>query len=84
MGTSLRKYKAQKKGSKLQDGFSVGGRGRLSDAVIDTFQNHYGNAIRKNSQDINECSKLFGLSSTTAFLAKMRLCFNSIGFVHRA
>ena len=57
MGTSLRKYKSQKKGSKLQDGFSVGGRGRLSDAVIDTFQNHYGSAIRKNSQDINEMQK---------------------------
>ena len=57
MGTSLRKYKSQKRGSKLQDGFSVGGRGRLSDAVIDTFQNHYGNAIRKNSQDINEMQK---------------------------
>ena len=58
MSTQLRKYKSQKKGSKHQDGFSVGGRRRLTDAVVDTFQNHYGNAIRRNAQDINEMQNL--------------------------
>ena len=53
MGTNLRKYKTQKKGSKLADGSSVGGRGRLTDAVIDGFLNYYGNAIRQHSQDMN-------------------------------
>ena len=45
MGTNLRKYKTQKRGSKHADGSSVGGRGRLTDAVIDGFQSYYGNAI---------------------------------------
>ena len=35
---------------KFSDGGTVGGRGRLTDAVIDSFQNYCGAAIRnKNS-----------------------------------
>ena len=33
---------------KLKDGGSVGGRGRLTDAIIDKMQTCYGYAIRNN------------------------------------
>ena len=48
MGSNLRSYKNKSKGRKLSDGGTIGGRGRLTDAVIDTFQNYYGSAIRTN------------------------------------
>ena len=51
MGTSLRKYKRDVKG-KLSDGGTVGGRGRLADAVVDNFQNYYGAAIRNNKKSL--------------------------------
>ena len=37
---------------KLADGGSVGGRGRLTDSVIDSFQNYYGYAIRNNNKNV--------------------------------
>lgn len=37
------------KGRKLADGKGVGGKGRLTDKLIDRIQNYYGNAIRENS-----------------------------------
>ena len=49
MGTALRKYKKDMKGRKLSDGKGVGGKGRLTDKLIDRIQNYYGNAIRENS-----------------------------------
>ena len=44
--TALRKYKADKKGKKLSDVKGVGGRGRLTDKIMDKMQNYYGKAIR--------------------------------------
>ena len=52
LGTALRKYKADKKGKKLSDGKGVGGRGRLTDKIIDKMQNYYGKAIRGNKGDL--------------------------------
>lgn len=49
MGTALRKYKKDMKGRKLADGKGVGGKGRLTDKLIDRIQNYYGNSIRENS-----------------------------------
>ena len=46
LGTALRNYKKNAKSQKLSDGKTVGGRGRLTDKVIDQMQNHYGKAIR--------------------------------------
>ena len=47
-GTALRALKKKTKG-KLQDGKSVGGKGRrLSDKTIDKLQQYYGKAIRRN------------------------------------
>ena len=43
MGTAMRKYNNNCKGTKLSDGKTVGGAGRLTDAVIDN-----GYAIRNN------------------------------------
>ena len=49
LGTALRKYKVTMKGKKLKDGKTVGGKGRLTDKVIDRMQNFFGQAIRNNS-----------------------------------
>lgn len=48
LGTALRKYKKDMVGEKLSDGKTVGGKGRLTDKVIDKMQNYYGKAIREN------------------------------------
>ena len=57
MGTNLRSYKNKNKGRKLADGGTVGGCGRLTDAAIDSLQNYYGYAIRKNTNDIEKMTK---------------------------
>ena len=54
MGNNLRTYKNNAKGSKLADGCSVGGRGRLTDVTIDSLQNYYGYAIRANSNNLQK------------------------------
>ena len=48
MGSALRIYKNKCRGSKLPDRKTVGGRGRLNDAVVHKIQNYYGMAIRSN------------------------------------
>ena len=53
LGTALRKYKKDNKGKKLSDGKTVGGKGRLTDKVIDKMQNYYRKAIRGNKGDLN-------------------------------
>ena len=40
------------KGKKLSDGKTVGGRGQLTDKVIDKMQNYYGKAIRGNKGNL--------------------------------
>jgi hypothetical protein len=52
LGTALRKYKNDRKGKKLSDGKTVGGKGRLTDKVIDKMQNYYGKAIRGNKGNL--------------------------------
>ena len=52
MGSSLRKYKIKKRGIKLPDNGTVGGSGRLTDAVIDSFDYYYGLALRNNKTDL--------------------------------
>ena len=49
MGTALRKLKKEKKG--------LGGKGRLTDRIIDKIQNYYGIAIRQNVGNIEEMKK---------------------------
>ena len=52
MGCALRRIKKEYKGKKLADGKPVGGKGRLTDKVIDRIQNYYGKAIRNNPGDL--------------------------------
>ncbi|XP_065056243.1 uncharacterized protein LOC135684535 [Rhopilema esculentum] len=49
IGTSLREYKRRMKKEMLPDGKPVGGKGRLTKAAIDSIQNYYGLAIRRNA-----------------------------------
>ena len=79
-GSNLRNYERDVKG-KLSNGGTVGGRGRLADAVIDNFQNYYGLAIKNNSISVYEIKKDAIWSSsfiTTAFYAKVSHCDNNI------
>ena len=48
MGLNLRKYKTEKRVKKLDDGQTVGVKGRLTKVVIDKLQNYYRAAIRQN------------------------------------
>ncbi|XP_068084596.1 uncharacterized protein [Anabrus simplex] len=48
MGTRLRKLRKDMKGIKLPDGKPLSGKGRLTDKEIDSLQNYYGMAIRRN------------------------------------
>ena len=52
MGTGLRELKRKKKGIKLADGKTIGGRNRLTDKIADKMQNNYGEAIRNNPENI--------------------------------
>lgn len=49
VGTALQNLKKEKKG--------LGGKGRLTDAMIDKLQNYYGIAIRTNCKDIESMKK---------------------------
>ena len=52
MGGRLRRKKKDLKGKKLADGKTIGGRNRLTDNLIDTFQRYYGKALRQNKGDL--------------------------------
>lgn len=52
MGTRLRNLKNTMKGRKLEDGKTLGGKGRLTDEEIGKIQQYYGNAIRENKGDL--------------------------------
>ena len=49
VGTALRKLKNEKKG--------LGGKGKLTDAMIDRLQNYYGIAIGSNVGDLAQMKK---------------------------
>ena len=54
LGTRLGKLKASRKGTKLPDGKTLEGRGRLTDKVIDKLQTQYGTAIRANKNNLTK------------------------------
>ncbi|GFX65550.1 uncharacterized protein TNCV_5082861 [Trichonephila clavipes] len=54
-GTRLRKVKQMS--SKLSDGKSIGGKGRLTDRMIDLITTYYGNAIRQNKTCLSDMRK---------------------------
>ena len=49
MCIALRELKRKHKGMKLHDGKKIGGKGRLTDVIIDKIQNYYGQAITDNN-----------------------------------
>ena len=57
MGTALRNLKIQHRGRKLADGKTIGGAGRLTDKVINSLQNYYGDAIRRNIGNVQAMMK---------------------------
>ena len=57
MGTALRNLKMQYRGQKLADGKTIGGAGRLTDRVINSLQNYYGDAIRRNKGKVQAMMK---------------------------
>ena len=57
MGTALRNLKMQYRGQKLADGKIIGGAGRLTDRVINSLQNYYGDAIRRNKGKVQAMMK---------------------------
>lgn len=54
MGTRLRKLKTTLGKSKLSDGKTIGGKGRLTDSSINKLTNYYGNAIRGNTASVSD------------------------------
>ncbi|GFV52681.1 uncharacterized protein TNCV_2873521 [Trichonephila clavipes] len=57
MGTRLRKLKLVYSKKKLSDGKTIGGKGRLTDSLIDKLAHYYGNAIRCNFTSVKEMRK---------------------------
>ncbi|GFX49611.1 uncharacterized protein TNCV_4902531 [Trichonephila clavipes] len=57
MGTRLRKLKLVYSKKELSDGKTIGGKGRLTDSLIDKLAHYYGNAIRCNSKSVKEMRK---------------------------
>ncbi|GFX59028.1 uncharacterized protein TNCV_3814621 [Trichonephila clavipes] len=55
METRLRKLKQMS--SKISDGKSIGGKGRLTDRMIDLITTYYGNAIRQNKTCLSDMRK---------------------------
>ncbi|XP_065069807.1 uncharacterized protein LOC135694862 [Rhopilema esculentum] len=53
LGSRLRKLKVSYGKKKLGDGKTIGGRGRLTEKLIDKMQNYYGLAIRKNKGNLD-------------------------------
>lgn len=50
----MRRFKKTMKKVKLSDNLPIGGRNRLTDAVIDQLQTYYGKAIRKNTNSLEK------------------------------
>ena len=57
MGSRCRSLRQSLKGNILSDGKKVSGKGRLTDKVINSLQNHYGMAIRQNIGNLYEMKK---------------------------
>ena len=59
--TGLRKLVAENKGNVIDGSKGLGGRGELSKRLMDTIQNYYGLAIRRNKDlqevGLNDCDQ---------------------------
>lgn len=57
MGSALCELKSRYRGQKLSDGKTIGGVGCLTDSLINSLQNYYGDAIRKSVGDVDKMIK---------------------------
>ena len=57
MGTKLHKLRTEYKGKELSDKKKIGGKGRLTDKVINTIQNYCRMAIRQNKSQLYAIKK---------------------------
>ena len=57
LGTALRTLKQTYRGRKVADGKTIGGAGRLTDNLINSLQNYYGDAIRHNKGNLENMIK---------------------------
>ena len=57
MGTALWNFKVQHRGQKLSDGKTIGEAGRPTDSCINSLENYYGDAIRRNKGDLDAMMK---------------------------
>lgn len=57
MGRRLRELKKSMRGKKLKDGKVLGGKGRLTDKLINQLTIYYGNAIRNNKDSLTDMRK---------------------------
>ena len=57
MGSALRKLKSARGNTKLCDGKTLGGRGRLTAERIENLQIYYGLAIRRNKGSVSRMKK---------------------------
>jgi len=53
MGTALRDFLQNYRGHKLSDGKTIGGAEHLTATLINSLQNYYGDAIRKNAGNLD-------------------------------
>ena len=57
MGSALRNLKTKYRGQKLSDGKTIGGQKRLTDTLMNSLQNYYGDAIRKSVGNVERMVK---------------------------
>ena len=57
LGKSLRDLKQRLAGQKLADGKRLGGKGRMTDFLMNSLQTYYGIAIRENTGDVQAMYK---------------------------
>ena len=67
VGKNLRDLKSRLGSKKLSDGKSIGGRGRLTDVLINSMQNYYGMAVRSNSGSVAEMARAIWASFCHTF-----------------
>ena len=67
VGKSLRDLKQRLGSQKLAEGKSIGGRGRLTDKLIDSLQNYYGRAVRDHSGSVPEMMRAIWASVCHTF-----------------
>jgi hypothetical protein len=48
---------SQYRGQKLSDGKTTGGQGRLTNSLINSLQDYYGDAIRRNKGNLEQMNK---------------------------